>query len=82
MHKELKLPMKCNDEGLAMAYVCIKFLVDPKEGLTFVSVVKLARDRSSYVLMDFGGNITESEDGFNKEILAHSEIQRYLQRLR
>lgn len=72
MHKELKLPMKCNNNGLAMAYVCIKFLVDPKEGLTFISVVKSARDRSSYVLMDFEGRVTESENGFNKEILRHS----------
>jgi hypothetical protein len=32
-------------------------------------VVKLARDRSSHVLMDFNGRVTESEDGFNKEIL-------------
>lgn len=72
MHKELKLPIKGADGQLAMGYVCIKSIVDLKEGLTFVSVVKLAHDRSSHVLMDFEGRITESEDGFNKEILGHS----------
>jgi putative heme iron utilization protein len=61
MHKELKLPIKCANGQLAMGYVCIKFVVDLKEGLTFVSVVKLAHDRSSHVLMDFTGQVTECE---------------------
>lgn len=82
MHKELKLPIKGANGKLAMGYVCIKFAVDLNEGLTFVSVVKLAHDRSSHVLMNFAGKVTESEEGFNKEIISHSEIQKYLERLR
>ena len=58
MHKELKLPIKCENDKLVMGYVCIKLVVDLEEGLTFVSVVKLSRDRSSHLLMDFNGRIT------------------------
>ena len=32
--------------------------------------------------MNFKGEVTEVEEGFNLEILCHSEIQRYLARLR
>lgn len=72
MHKELNLPIKGVNGKLLKGFVCIKSQVDLKEGLTFVSIIKLARDKSSSVLMNFEGEVTEVEEGFNLDLLSHS----------
>jgi hypothetical protein len=59
LHKEVKFPIKGAHGMFVMGYVCIKFQVDCVKGLTFISIVKLIHDRSSHLLMDFSGNITE-----------------------
>lgn len=82
MHKEIGLPLKGANGRLLKGFVCIKFQVDLEEGLTFVSIIKLAHDRSSSALVNFKGEVTEIEEGFNAALLSHSEVQRYLARLR
>lgn len=82
MHKELGLPIKGANGRLLKGFVCIKFQVDLEEGLTFVSIIKLAHDKSSSALVNFEGEVTEIEEGFREEILSHSEVQKYLARLR
>lgn len=53
MHKELCLPIKGANGRLLKGFVCIKFQVDLEEGLTFVSIVKLAHGKSLSALVDF-----------------------------
>lgn len=53
IHKELTLPIRAADGKLLKGLICIKSQVDLKEGLTFVSIIKLARGKSSSALMNF-----------------------------
>ena len=59
-----------------MSYVCIKYQLDIDYGLTFITIVKLVHDRSRTILMDFSGNVTEVEEGFNLEVIKHSEVKK------
>lgn len=52
------------------------------KGLTIISVIKILHDRSSHLLIDFNGNITEMQLGFNLDLLDHTEVKKYLNRLR
>lgn len=81
-HKELKLPIKGLNNELYTGFVCIKFHLDVQLGLSFISIIKRAPERTVSALLDFKGRVTEQQHGFNVDILQHSEIQKYLHRLR
>lgn len=81
-HKELKLPIKGANNELYTGFVCIKFHLDISLGMSFISIIKRSPERTVSALLDFTGNITEQQQGFNSHILQHSEIQKYLRRLR
>ena len=58
LHKELSLPIKGSNCRLLKGFVCIKPQVDLEEGLTFVSIIKLAHDKTSSALVNFEGQVT------------------------
>jgi hypothetical protein len=61
-----------------MGFACIKTVIDIEKGLLFMSTIRKLNGKTSTALMNFNGEITEKEEGFNKDLVEHSEVRKYL----